>query len=109
MRTNCAGVSNAVERVQRVRDARVTASSAQETSKRRPREKAVGIYAAGLLLQLPVPGARFCCNSMVQVSLCMFNETLTQSHAAHDFCAISPEIARSVHSIDIDSMILSRR
>jgi hypothetical protein len=28
------------------------------------REKAVGIYAAGLLLQLPVPGARFCCNSM---------------------------------------------
>jgi hypothetical protein len=32
------------------------------------REKAVGIYAAGLLLQLPVPGARFRCNSMQQSS-----------------------------------------
>ncbi len=33
-----------------------------------PREKAVGIDAGGLLLQLPVPGARFRCNSMRQVS-----------------------------------------
>jgi hypothetical protein len=62
------------------------------------REKAVGIYAAGLLLQLPVPGARFCCNSMPYDHVDIFNKILTRTNAAHDFCAISTEIARPVHS-----------
>ena len=72
------------------------------------REKAVGIYAGGLLLQLPVPGARFCCNSMEQVSPDTVNETLTCSRVANDFCAISSEITRSVHPMEIDSVIPSR-
>ncbi|SPP95771.1 protein of unknown function [Bradyrhizobium vignae] len=73
----------------------------------RSREKAVGIYAAGLLLQLPVPGARFCCNSMPYDPADIFNKILTNPHAAHHFCAISPEIARLVHSADIDSVVPS--
>jgi hypothetical protein len=69
------------------------------------REKAVGIYAAGLLLQLPVPGARFCCNSMPYDQADIFNKILMHSDAAHHFCAISTEIARSVHRVDIDSVV----
>jgi hypothetical protein len=71
------------------------------------REKAVGIYAGGLLLQLPVPGARFCCNSMPHDRADIFNKILMHPNAAHHFCAISTEIARSVHSIDIDSVVRS--
>src|SRR6185369_18020271 len=72
-----------------------------------PREKAVGIYADGLLLQLPVPGARFCCNSMPHDHADIFNKILTRLHAAHDFCAIRTEIARFARSIKIDSVVLS--
>jgi DNA-directed RNA polymerase subunit N (RpoN/RPB10) len=71
------------------------------------REKAVGIYAGGLLLQLPVPGARFCCNSMLHDHADIFNKILKRLRVAHHFCAISTEIAPPVHSIIIDSVVSS--
>jgi hypothetical protein len=69
------------------------------------REKAVGIYAAGLLLQLPVPGARFCCNSMPHDQADIFNKILKRASGAHHFCAIRTEIPRFVHRLDIDSVV----
>ncbi|MGY4624821.1 hypothetical protein [Bradyrhizobium sp. USDA 4486] len=71
------------------------------------REKAVGIYAAGPLLQLPVPGARFCCNSIPHDRVDMFNKILTPLFIAHHFCALGTEIMRLVHPINNDSVVRS--
>lgn len=45
-----------------VRYARGEISQAVAHSQNKPREKAGGSYAAGLFLQLPARGVRFCCD-----------------------------------------------